>query len=65
MTNRCAGFYVFTRRARVRPEPRLYSVNLKATGAPEVLKSALRRAPISLVTNARAWTLGRSDFRNG
>ena len=44
MTNRCAGFYVFTRRARVRPEPRLYSVNLKATGAPEVLKSALRRA---------------------
>jgi hypothetical protein len=39
MTNKCAGFYVFTRRARVRPEPRLYSVNLKATGAPEVLKS--------------------------
>jgi hypothetical protein len=45
MTNRCAGFYVFTRRARVRPEPRLYSVNLKATGAPEILKSALRRGP--------------------
>ena len=39
------GYYVFTRRARVRPEPRLYSVNLKATGAPEVLKSALRRGP--------------------
>ena len=34
MTNRCARFYVFTRRARVSPEPRLYSVNLKATGAP-------------------------------
>jgi hypothetical protein len=45
MTNRRAGFYVFTRRARVRPEPRLYSVNLKATGAPEVLKSALRSGP--------------------
>ena len=36
---------MFTRRARVRPEPRLYSVNLKATGAPEILKSALRRGP--------------------
>jgi hypothetical protein len=34
VTNRRAEFCAFTRRARVRPEPGLYSENLKATGAP-------------------------------
>ena len=57
VTNRRAGFCAFTRRARVRPEPGLYSENLKATGAPRSSQIAAGEGPIrsvSLRTRARS-----------
>ena len=53
MTNRCAGLGSRAR-AAVIPAPRLYSVILKTTGAPEILKFGAEGGPISLVANSRA-----------
>jgi len=45
MTNRCAGVYAFTRRARVRPKPRLYSEFLKSGAGGRNLEISPGRGP--------------------
>jgi hypothetical protein len=58
VTNRCAGVYAFTRRARVRPKPRLYSEFLKSGCGVDAYKRRKRKDPsVSLRTRARRSSL--------
>jgi hypothetical protein len=66
MTNRCAGVYAFTRRARVRPKPRLYSEFLKSGGGIESVRFAGKEDPFSFVAEVmRAFGSITQALRSG